>query len=99
MQFATTIGNSQGFHDVVNQIAGLEKAGLDAVWLAENSGFDAPSRLGDLAARTERLRPAAHAPRAAGPAAHPDLVGGDRREERCPDGRDRRRLAAALRHT
>jgi F420-dependent oxidoreductase-like protein len=56
VQIATNIGNSQGFHDVVNQIAELERAGLDAVWLAENSGFDAPSRLGYLAARTERIQ-------------------------------------------
>lgn len=56
MRFATTIGNSQGFHQTVEQIARLEGVGLDAVWLAENSGFDAPSRLGYLAAHTSRIQ-------------------------------------------
>jgi F420-dependent oxidoreductase-like protein len=56
VEIVTTIGNSDGFHDVVKQIAELEKAGLDGVWLGENSGFDAPSRLGYLAAHTETIQ-------------------------------------------
>ncbi|MEU4727340.1 LLM class F420-dependent oxidoreductase [Streptomyces sp. NPDC023588] len=36
--------------------AALESAGLDAVWVAEAWGFDAPTIMGYLAARTERLK-------------------------------------------
>jgi F420-dependent oxidoreductase-like protein len=34
----------------------LEKAGLDVVWVAEAYSFDAPSMMGYLAARTERIQ-------------------------------------------
>jgi F420-dependent oxidoreductase-like protein len=56
MEIAINLGNSQGFHAVVDQVARLEQAGLDAVWISENSGFDAPSRVGFVAARTERIQ-------------------------------------------
>lgn len=36
--------------------AELETAGLDAVWVAEAWGFDAPTIMGYLAARTERMK-------------------------------------------
>lgn len=36
--------------------AALESAGLDAVWVAEAWGFDSPTIMGYLAARTERLK-------------------------------------------
>ncbi|MFJ3230614.1 LLM class F420-dependent oxidoreductase [Streptomyces sp. NPDC086787] len=39
-----------------DQAAALERAGLDAVWVAEAYGFDAPSIMGYLAARTERMK-------------------------------------------
>ena len=51
-----TLASSEGFHDAVTQVAELEKSGLDFVWVAENSGFDASSRMGYLAARTERVQ-------------------------------------------
>jgi F420-dependent oxidoreductase-like protein len=37
-----------------DQVVELEKAGLDMVWVAEAYGFDSPTRLGSLAAKTER---------------------------------------------
>lgn len=39
-----------------DQAAALETAGLDAVWVAEAYGFDSPTVMGYLAARTERMR-------------------------------------------
>jgi F420-dependent oxidoreductase-like protein len=38
-----------------DQIAGLEKAGIDIVWVAEAYGFDSPTLMGYLAARTETV--------------------------------------------
>ena len=38
-----------------DQIIGLEKAGLDLVWVAEAYGFDSPTLMGYLAAKTETL--------------------------------------------
>lgn len=40
---------------VIEQAVALEKVGLDRVWVAEAYGFDAPTLLGYLAARTERV--------------------------------------------
>lgn len=39
-----------------DEVAALEAAGLDAVWVAEAYGFDSPTVMGYLAARTERMR-------------------------------------------
>ncbi|MFF8534314.1 LLM class F420-dependent oxidoreductase [Streptomyces sp. SAS_267] len=39
-----------------DEAAALESAGLDAVWVAEAYGFDSPTVMGYLAARTERMR-------------------------------------------
>lgn len=41
--------------DAADQVAALEKAGLDGVWVAEAYGFDSPTLMGYLAARTERV--------------------------------------------
>ncbi len=38
-----------------DQVAALEKAGLDTVWVAEPYGFDAPTLMGYLAAKTETI--------------------------------------------
>ena len=38
-----------------DQVADLEQAGLDTVWVAEAYGFDSPTLMGYLAARTERI--------------------------------------------
>ncbi len=39
----------------VDAVVEMERAGLDAVWVAETWGYDAPSFMGYLAARTSRL--------------------------------------------
>ncbi|MEU8789427.1 LLM class F420-dependent oxidoreductase [Streptomyces sp. NPDC048643] len=39
-----------------DEVAALEAAGLDAVWVAEAYGFDSPTVMGYLAARTERMK-------------------------------------------
>ncbi|HEX6510698.1 MAG TPA: LLM class flavin-dependent oxidoreductase, partial [Chloroflexota bacterium] len=44
------------FHELAAGIADYEQAGLDVVWVSEAYGFDAVSRLGYLAARTQRLQ-------------------------------------------
>jgi F420-dependent oxidoreductase-like protein len=44
-----------GFAESARQAAELEKVGLDTVWVAEAYGFDAPSFMGYLAAKTERV--------------------------------------------
>ncbi|MCW3005346.1 MAG: luciferase family protein [Conexibacter sp.] len=41
--------------ETADQIAGLEKAGLDTIWVAEPYGFDAPTLMGYLAAKTETV--------------------------------------------
>ena len=45
-------GNPRALAD---QVTELERAGLDGVWVAEPYGFDAPSLLGYLAAKTESV--------------------------------------------
>ena len=41
--------------ETADQVAGLEKAGLDLVWVAEPYGFDSPTLMGYLAAKTETV--------------------------------------------
>ena len=41
--------------ETADQVAGLEKAGLDTLWVAEPYGFDAPTLMGYLAAKTESV--------------------------------------------
>lgn len=41
--------------DAADQVTALEKAGLDTVWVAEAYGFDSPTLMGYLAARTETI--------------------------------------------
>jgi F420-dependent oxidoreductase-like protein len=41
--------------ETADQVAGLEKAGLDTIWVAEPYGFDSPTLMGYLAARTETV--------------------------------------------
>ncbi|MDQ1414390.1 MAG: hypothetical protein QOF81_3 [Acidimicrobiaceae bacterium] len=43
------------FKDAADQAVAFEKAGADIVWVAEAYGFDAPSQMGYLAAKTERI--------------------------------------------
>jgi F420-dependent oxidoreductase-like protein len=42
--------------EAADQVAGLEKAGLDLIWVAEPYGFDAPTLMGYLAAKTETVQ-------------------------------------------
>jgi F420-dependent oxidoreductase-like protein len=41
--------------DAADQVGKLEKAGLDTVWVAEAYGFDSPTLMGYLAAKTETI--------------------------------------------
>jgi F420-dependent oxidoreductase-like protein len=41
--------------EAVEQVVALEKAGLDTVWVAEAYGFDSPTLMGYLAAKTETI--------------------------------------------
>jgi F420-dependent oxidoreductase-like protein len=45
-----------GLRDTVVRIGELERNGLDIIWVGEPYGFDAPTTLAYLAARTERLQ-------------------------------------------
>src|SRR6201991_5255088 len=54
MRTATTIEASSG-KDAVEFAVEAERLGLDVCWVAEAWGADAPSVLGYLAARTERM--------------------------------------------
>jgi len=56
MKISTQLGYSGGFFETVREVQELEKAGLDLVWVAEAYGFDAPSLMGYLAAKTETVR-------------------------------------------
>ncbi|MGO9385556.1 MAG: LLM class flavin-dependent oxidoreductase [Mycobacterium sp.] len=55
MRTATTVELSGAADDVVTLVVEAEKLGLDVCWVAEAWGSDAPSALGYLAARTERM--------------------------------------------
>jgi F420-dependent oxidoreductase-like protein len=46
---------SRGIKQSADHVADLERAGLDIVWVAEAYGLDAPSQLGYIAARTDRV--------------------------------------------
>lgn len=58
MKIAVTIDHLTGagsFKAVARHVADLERAGADQVWFGEPYGFDAVSRIGYLAAVTERI--------------------------------------------
>ncbi|MCP5025198.1 MAG: LLM class F420-dependent oxidoreductase [Actinomycetia bacterium] len=56
MRIGMMINYSSSFHDSVDQVVELEKAGLDVVWIPEAYSFDAVSQVGYLAAKTERVQ-------------------------------------------
>lgn len=56
MQLSVPIQYNGNPRETADQVAGLEKAGLDMVWVAEAYGFDSPTLMGYLAARTETLK-------------------------------------------
>ena len=55
MKVSTMLSYSGGFKQAAREVAEMEKAGLDLVWVAEAYGFDSPSLMGYLAALTERV--------------------------------------------
>jgi F420-dependent oxidoreductase-like protein len=55
MKIGLGINYAGGFKEVVAEVADLEKAGLDVVFVPEAYSFDAISALGYLAAATERV--------------------------------------------
>lgn len=59
MKIGMQLQYSGGFKESAAQVAEFERAGLDIVWVAEAYGFDAPSFMGYLAARTETVQIAA----------------------------------------
>ncbi|MFJ9562617.1 LLM class F420-dependent oxidoreductase [Streptomyces fuscichromogenes] len=56
MELSTFLDYAGDPRAAADQAATLESAGLDAVWVAEAYGFDAPTIMGYLAARTERMK-------------------------------------------
>ncbi|MDI6104410.1 LLM class F420-dependent oxidoreductase [Actinoplanes sp. NEAU-A12] len=55
MRLATTLMYAGDPRSTADTAAGWEKAGLDVLWVAEAYGFDAPTIMGYLAAKTERV--------------------------------------------
>ncbi|MEU1694862.1 LLM class F420-dependent oxidoreductase [Streptomyces hirsutus] len=56
MELSTPLQYAGDPRKAADEAAALESAGLDAIWVAEAYGFDSPTVMGYLAARTERLR-------------------------------------------
>ncbi|MGW3992309.1 LLM class flavin-dependent oxidoreductase [Amycolatopsis sp. NPDC004772] len=56
MKTATTVEFSKDTRATLDFVLEAEKLGLDGCWVAEAWGSDAPSALGYLAARTDRIR-------------------------------------------
>jgi F420-dependent oxidoreductase-like protein len=55
MKISTVLMYDGNPRNAADQVAALEKAGLDTVWVAEAYGFDSPTLMGYLAARTETV--------------------------------------------
>jgi F420-dependent oxidoreductase-like protein len=55
MRLGLSINYSGGFKETASEVADLERAGLDIVFVPEAYSFDAVSALGYLAAKTERV--------------------------------------------
>lgn len=55
MKFGMQIDYSGGFAESAAKVSDYEKAGLDIAWVAEAYGFDAPTFMGYLAAKTESI--------------------------------------------
>ena len=56
MKLSTMLMYDGNPRDAADQVVELEKAGLDTVWVAEAYGFDSPTLMGYLAAKTETDR-------------------------------------------
>ncbi len=55
MKLATMLMYDGNPRSAADQVVSLERAGLDTVWVAEAYGFDSPTLMGYLAARTETV--------------------------------------------
>ncbi|MHB2028025.1 MAG: LLM class F420-dependent oxidoreductase [Acidimicrobiales bacterium] len=55
MKVSTMLSYSGGFARAAHEVAEMERAGLDLVWVAEAYGFDSPSLMGYLAALTQQV--------------------------------------------
>src|SRR5918993_2852032 len=55
MRLATLLMYDGNPRKAADQVVALEKAGLDTVWVAEAYGFDSPTLMGYLAAKTETI--------------------------------------------
>ncbi len=56
MKLAVPLNYAANIKDAADQAVAFEKAGADIVWVAEAYGFDAPSQMGYLAAKTDRVQ-------------------------------------------
>src|SRR5690242_15799989 len=56
MRIGMPLPYRRGVREAARQVAELEQAGLDVIWVAEAYGFDAPTQLGYLAAATQRVQ-------------------------------------------
>ncbi|MDP9073613.1 MAG: LLM class F420-dependent oxidoreductase [Actinomycetota bacterium] len=56
MRLGMPLGYAGPIKQAADQAAELERAGLDIIWVAEAYGFDAPSQMGYLAAKTEQVQ-------------------------------------------
>ena len=56
MRLGMLLDYSRGFKQSADGVAALEEAGLDVIFVAEAYGFDAPSQMGYIAARTSRIQ-------------------------------------------
>jgi F420-dependent oxidoreductase-like protein len=55
MKLSTQLMYAGNPREAADQVASLEKAGLDTIWVAEAYGFDSPTLMGYLAAKTESV--------------------------------------------
>ena len=55
MKLSTHLNYAGNPRQAADQVAALERAGLDRVWVPEAYGFDSPTLMGYLAARTETI--------------------------------------------
>ena len=55
MKLSTQLMYAGNPREAADQVVALEHAGLDTVWVPEAYGFDGPTLMGYLAAKTERV--------------------------------------------
>src|SRR4051795_9120066 len=55
MRLSTALMYNGNPRDAADEVVALEQAGLDTVWVAEAYGFDSPTLMGYLAAKTETV--------------------------------------------